>query len=99
MGSLGLLGITAKSEYGGSDGGYLDHCIIMEEISRASGAIGLSYGAHSNLCINQLSRNGTEEQKQKYLPKVNRSHTFSCFIFSTLYGLILSCALVNTLVR
>ena len=69
-GALGLLGITAKSEYGGSDGGYLDHCIIMEEISRASGAIGLSYGAHSNLCINQISRNGTEEQKHKYLPKV-----------------------------
>jgi isovaleryl-CoA dehydrogenase len=67
-GALGLLGITAKSEYGGSDGGYLDHCIIMEEISRASGAIGLSYGAH--LCINQISRNGTEEQKHKYLPKV-----------------------------
>lgn len=69
---MGLLGITAKSEYGGSDGGYLDHCIINEEISRASGAVGLSYGAHSNLCINQLSRNGTEEQKKKYLPKVFR---------------------------
>jgi len=67
-GSLGLLGITASSEYGGSDGGYLDHCIIMEELSRASGAIGLSYGAHSNLCINQISRNGSEEQKKKYLP-------------------------------
>jgi len=67
-GSLGLLGITAKSEYGGSDGGYLDHCIIMEEISRASGAIALSYGADTNLCINQIARNGTEEQKHKYLP-------------------------------
>jgi len=70
MGALGLLGITAKSEYGGSDGGYLDHCIIMEELSRASGAIGLSYGAHSNLCVNQIARNGTEEQKMQYLPKV-----------------------------
>jgi len=69
-GDLGLLGITAKSEYGGTDGGYLDHCIIMEELSRASGAIGLTYGAHSNLCINQISRNGTEEQKMKYLPKL-----------------------------
>jgi len=69
-GSLGLLGITAKSEYGGSDLGYLEHCIVMEEISRASGGIGLSYGAHTNLCINQISRNGTEEQKQKYLPKL-----------------------------
>lgn len=67
---MGLLGITAKSEYGGSDGGYLDHCIIMEEISRASGAIALSYGADTNLCINQIARNGTEEQKHKYLPLV-----------------------------
>lgn len=64
------LGMTVKSEYGGSDATYLDHCIAMEEISRACSAIGLSYGAHSNLCVNQLHRNGTEEQKQKYLPKV-----------------------------
>jgi len=70
LGSLGALGITAKSEYGGSDGSYLDHCIIMEEVSRADGGVALSYGAHSNLCINQISRNGTEEQKQKYLPKL-----------------------------
>ncbi|KAJ6640622.1 Isovaleryl-CoA dehydrogenase, mitochondrial [Pseudolycoriella hygida] len=70
LGSIGALGITAKSEYGGSDGSYLDHCIIMEEISRGDGGVGLSYGAHSNLCINQISRNGTEEQKQKYLPKL-----------------------------
>lgn len=82
MGSLGLLGITAKSEYGGSDGGYLDHCIIMEELSRASGAIGLSYGAHSNLCINQISRNGTEEQKKKYLPKV---WSESCYLHNKFY--------------
>lgn len=69
-GNLGLLGITAGVEYGGTGGSYLDHAIINEEISRASGAISLSYGAHSNLCINQINRNGTEEQKQKYLPKL-----------------------------
>jgi len=68
LGALGLLGITADSEYGGSDLGYLEHVIAMEEISRASASIGLSYGAHSNLCVNQLNKNGDEEQKQKYLP-------------------------------
>lgn len=83
MGDLGALGITAKSEYGGSDGNYLDHCIIMEELSRAAGGIALSYGAHSNLCINQINRNGTEEQKMKYLPKVNflNKKFLSNFIF------------------
>ncbi|KAL0266471.1 UNVERIFIED_CONTAM: hypothetical protein PYX00_008992 [Menopon gallinae] len=70
LGELGTLGITAPVEYGGTGGSYLDHCIIMEEISRASGAIALSYGAHSNLCVNQIRRNGSEEQKQKYLPKL-----------------------------
>lgn len=70
LGELGLLGITAAPEYGGTGGTYLDHAIINEEISRASGAISLSYGAHSNLCINQINRNGNEEQKQKYLPKL-----------------------------
>lgn len=70
LGDLGLLGITASSEYGGSDMGYFDHCIAMEEISRASGAVALSYGAHSNLCVNQINRNGTPEQKEKYLPKL-----------------------------
>ncbi|XP_054014004.1 isovaleryl-CoA dehydrogenase, mitochondrial [Hylaeus anthracinus] len=70
LGELGLLGITAKTEYGGTGGTYLDHIIIMEELSRASAAIGLSYGAHSNLCLNQIHRNGTEEQKNKYLPKL-----------------------------
>lgn len=70
LGALGLLGITANPDYGGTGGSYLDHCIINEEISRASGSIALSYGAHSNLCVNQISRNGTEEQKQKYLPKL-----------------------------
>jgi isovaleryl-CoA dehydrogenase len=68
LGALGLLGITADSEYGGSDLGYLEHVIAMEEISRASASIGLSYGAHSNLCVNQLNKNGNEDQKQKYLP-------------------------------
>ena len=70
MGSLGLLGITAKEEYGGSAMGYLEHVIAMEEISRASASVGLSYGAHSNLCVNQIHRNGTAEQKTKYLPKL-----------------------------
>lgn len=70
LGNMGLLGITAPSEYGGTEATYLDHCIVMEEISRASAAIALSYGAHSNLCVNQIVRNGTEEQKQTYLPKL-----------------------------
>jgi len=67
MGSLGLHGITVEEEYGGTPMGYLAHIIVMEEISRASAAVGLSYGAHSNLCINQIRRNGTPEQKKKYL--------------------------------
>ncbi|ABS69493.1 acyl-CoA dehydrogenase domain protein [Xanthobacter versatilis] len=70
LGALGLLGVTAEEEYGGSGLGYLEHVIAMEEISRASASVGLSYGAHSNLCINQISRNGTAEQKAKYLPKL-----------------------------
>lgn len=70
MGDLGLLGITAPTEYGGANMGYLAHVVAMEEISRASGAVGLSYGAHSNLCINQLVRNGTRAQQSKYLPKL-----------------------------
>ncbi|KAI5391117.1 hypothetical protein KIW84_076106 [Lathyrus oleraceus] len=70
MGEFNLHGITAPEEYGGLGLGYLYHCIAMEEISRASGSVGLSYGAHSNLCINQLVRNGSHAQKQKYLPKV-----------------------------
>ena len=70
MGELGVLGITVGEEYGGAGMGYLAHMIAMEEISRASASIGLSYGAHSNLCVNQLKRNGTEAQKQKYLPKL-----------------------------
>ena len=70
MGELGVLGITVEEEYGGSGMGYLEHVIAMEEISRASASIGLSYGAHSNLCVNQIRRNGSEDQKQKYLPKL-----------------------------
>ncbi|GFN81966.1 isovaleryl-coa dehydrogenase, mitochondrial [Plakobranchus ocellatus] len=69
-GEMGLHGATAPSKYGGSDMSYLDHCLIMEEMSRASAAVALSYGAHSNLCINQIVRNGNEEQKQKYLPEL-----------------------------
>ena len=70
MGALGVLGITVSEEYGGAGMGYLAHMIAMEEISRASASVGLSYGAHSNLCVNQIKRNGTEEQRQKYLPKL-----------------------------
>src|SRR5436309_4126871 len=70
IGALGLHGITVEEEYGGSGLGYLEHCVAMEEISRASAAVGLSYGAHSNLCVNQLRRNGSEVQKKKYLPKL-----------------------------
>src|SRR3989475_2480350 len=70
MGELGVLGITVSEEYGGADMGYLAHMIAMEEISRASASVGLSYGAHSNLCVNQIKRNGTEAQRQKYLPKL-----------------------------
>src|SRR3954463_699381 len=70
MGALGLHGITVEEEYGGAGLGYLAHCVAMEEVSRASAAVGLSYGAHSNLCVNQISRNGTEAQKRKYLPKL-----------------------------
>jgi isovaleryl-CoA dehydrogenase len=70
LGDLGLLGITVESEYGGSELGYLAHVIAMEEISRASGSVGLSYGAHSNLCVNQLRRWGNEEQKERFLPKL-----------------------------
>ena len=70
LGDLGLLGITVDERYGGSGMGYLAHCIAMEEISRASASVGLSYCAHSNLCVNQIAKNGTEEQKQQYLPKL-----------------------------
>jgi len=70
MGALGLHGITAEEEYGGSGLGYLEHVVAMEEVSRGSASVGLSYGAHSNLCVNQISRNGSEAQKRKYLPKL-----------------------------
>lgn len=70
MGALGLHGITVEEEFGGAGLGYLAHCIVMEEISRASAAVGLSYGAHSNLCVNQIRRHGTAEQKRRYLPKL-----------------------------
>jgi isovaleryl-CoA dehydrogenase len=70
LGDIGVLGLTAPEEYGGAGMGYLAHTIAMEEISRASASIGLSYGAHSNLCVNQITRNGTPEQRTKYLPKL-----------------------------
>ncbi len=70
FGDLGVLGITAPEQYGGAGMGYLDHCVAMEEISRASASVGLSYGAHSNLCVNQIARNGNDEQKARYLPRL-----------------------------
>jgi isovaleryl-CoA dehydrogenase len=70
LGALGLLGITVDEEFGGSGLGYLEHCVAMEEISRASASVGLSYGAHSNLCVNQIRRNANDNQKKKYLPKL-----------------------------
>ncbi len=70
MGALGVLGITVEEEYGGAGMGYLEHVVAMEEISRASASVGLSYGAHSNLCVNQICRNGSPEQKARYLPKL-----------------------------
>ena len=70
LGELGLLGMTVEEEYGGSNMGYLAHAVVMEEISRASASVGLSYGAHSNLCVNQIRKNGSQAQKEKYLPKL-----------------------------
>src|SRR3954452_13636735 len=70
FGDLGVLGITVEEEYGGAGMGYLEHVVAMEEISRASASVGLSYGAHSNLCVNQIRRNGTDDQKRRYLPRL-----------------------------
>ena len=70
LGSLGLLGITVEEEFGGAGLGYLEHCVAMEEVSRASASVGLSYGAHSNLCVNQIRRTGTDAQKRRHLPKL-----------------------------
>src|SRR5499427_762971 len=70
LGTLGVLGITVDEEFGGTAMGYLAHVVAMEEISRASASVGLSYGAHSNLCVNQIRRNGTTAQKHRYLPKL-----------------------------
>ncbi len=70
LGELGLLGITVEEEYGGAGMGYLEHCVALEEISRASASVGLSYGAHSNICVNQIRRNASDDQKRRYLPKL-----------------------------
>jgi isovaleryl-CoA dehydrogenase len=75
LGALGLLGITVEEEYGGTALGYLAHIVAMEELSRASAAIGLSYGAHSNLCVNQIHRNGDEAQKSAICPSSSRAST------------------------
>lgn len=82
LGDMGLLGITAPEKYGGSELGYTEHVLAMEEISRASGSIALSYGAHSNLCVNQIVRNGSEEQKDKYLPKLISGEHFGALAMS-----------------
>ncbi|MBC7454593.1 MAG: acyl-CoA dehydrogenase family protein, partial [Massilia sp.] len=82
MGELGVLGITVDEQYGGAQMGYLAHIIAMEEISRASASVGLSYGAHSNLCVNQIKRNGTEEQKLQYLPKLISGHYIGALAMS-----------------
>jgi len=82
LGELGLLGVTVEEEYGGSGLGYLEHCIAMEEVSRASASVGLSYGAHSNLCVNQIRRNGSEAQKKKYLPKLISGHHLGALAMS-----------------
>ncbi|KAJ3301702.1 hypothetical protein HDU76_005668 [Blyttiomyces sp. JEL0837] len=79
---MGLLGITAPEQYGGQDMGYLAHCIVMEEISRASGSVGLSYGVHSNVCVDQIVRSGNEAQKQKYLPKLISGEHISALAMS-----------------
>jgi isovaleryl-CoA dehydrogenase len=70
LGKLGVHGITVEEEWGGAGLGYLEHCVAMEEISRASASVGLSYGAHSNLCVNQIRRNGSDDQKRRYLGKL-----------------------------
>lgn len=82
LGDMGLLGITAPEEYGGSGLGYTEHVLAMEELSRASGSIALSYGAHSNLCVNQLVRNGNEDQKSQYLPKLISGEHFGALAMS-----------------
>lgn len=82
MGQLGLLGITVDEQYGGSNMGYLEHVIAMEEISRASASVGLSYGAHSNLCVNQIFKNGTPSQKEKYLPSLVRGEKVGALAMS-----------------
>src|SRR4029434_8664562 len=87
MRALGLTGITVEEEYGGTGLGYLEHCIAVEEMSRASAAVGLSYGAHSNLCVNQIRRNGNEAQKRKYLPKlISGEHVGSLAVSSHCAG-------------
>lgn len=82
LGEMGLLGITVEEEYGGSGLGYLEHVVAMEEISRASASVGLSYGADSNLCMNQIRLNGTHEQKQKYLPKLCKGESIGALAIS-----------------
>lgn len=90
FGDMGLLGITVPAEYGGLGLGYLEHTVAMEEISRASGSVALSYGAHSNLCVNQINRNGNDAQKKKYLPKVSNERDIAWKEFGILVFVFLS---------
>ncbi len=82
MGDLGLLGITAEEKFGGAAMGYLEHTVAMEEISRGSASVGLSYGAHANLCVNQISLNGSETQKQRFLPGLIDGSTIGALAIS-----------------
>ena len=82
MGDQGFLGMTVEEEYGGAGLGYYEHCLVTEEISKGSGSLGLSYLAHSNLCVNQIRLNGTEEQKKKFLPKLISGEHLGCLAMS-----------------
>ena len=82
MGALGILGVTVEEQYGGAELGYTEHCVAMEEVSRASASVGLSYGAHSNLCVNQIRRNGAEAQKHRYLPALIRGEQVGALAMS-----------------
>ena len=90
LGELGLLGMTVPAEFGGSEMGYLAHLVAMEEISRASGSVGLSYGAHSNLCVNNIFHNGNEAQRKKYIPKLCSGEYVGALAILTLLGNLIS---------
>jgi alkylation response protein AidB-like acyl-CoA dehydrogenase len=90
MGKLGILGVTVEEKWGGSGLGYLEHIVVVEEISRASASVGLSYGAHSNLCVNQIRLNGNDQQREKYLPGLIEGKSFFLSISVALGAISLS---------